>query len=751
MNTLVVPVLSGLLLAAAPAAAADLVSAAVVTDRIVVLEIRDGKGIYPGPHETSPERIEEVRLDVQRAARPDAWTIRSADDPAFRQGLRPVKVGRKSKGRDCVTETVPAWKPRMTLEHRIYLVLSKPMQPGKSYSIGTGNLVANARDTTVRFEPRRTRSEAVHASQIGYTPDATVKTAYVSHWLGDLGPLDLAPYAPGRFHLADRATGATVFAGALTLRKKLSATPAGGDGLQPDEPPWWRTDVWEADFSAFRGTGEFVVAVDGLGASFPFRIHPDVYREPFLKVLKGMYQMRCGTALVEPYTKWTRSVCHHPAQGPIVQSKIRRMDRQCDACQDVEATGERRNIWGGYHDAGDWDREPGHVEVPLVLSLAYELNPSAFHDGEGNIPESGNGFPDLLDEAKWGLDYYARVQRPDGGVSAGLFLDSFPDPGEGPAWDTGKWYCYAEEPEVSYKYAAAACAFAAAAARAGRPEWGMPYIESAKRAWNWAGANLRPGDEPKIRDARHWAAAGLYRMTGARPFHDAFVRDLRVATDTTDLAVWGEYDQTWSCWTWALTDRPYMDLALKERVRRASIHNAKVEWLDTAARRTSRTGGDLWLPFHWGRGADPETHAALAAWRFSGDPVFLSVARTTADAMLGANPLSMCWITGTGSRSPEMLFHPDSWYSPMGPVVAPGLIPEGPYKFTGPADGKADTGPWSTKWVQASAYPDPKHWPPLELYFECRTCYPMNEFTIRQMAGAAASYGALCAGPAGSR
>ncbi len=51
--------------------------------------------------------------------------------------------------------------------------------------------------------------------------------------------------------------------------------------------------------------------------------------------------------------------------------------------------------------------------VPELL-FAYEVNPSAWTDGQLHIPESGNGLPDLLDEVRWELDFYLRMQRPDG-------------------------------------------------------------------------------------------------------------------------------------------------------------------------------------------------------------------------------------------------------------------------------------------------------------------------------------------------
>jgi hypothetical protein len=54
---------------------------------------------------------------------------------------------------------------------------------------------------------------------------------------------------------------------------------------------------------------------------------------------------------------------------------------------------------GWYQDAGDWDGYLSHLRVPQELMLAYEMGRSKFSDGELNIPESGNGMPDILDEA----------------------------------------------------------------------------------------------------------------------------------------------------------------------------------------------------------------------------------------------------------------------------------------------------------------------------------------------------------------
>lgn len=52
----------------------------------------------------------------------------------------------------------------------------------------------------------------------------------------------------------------------------------------------------------------------------------------------------------------------------------------------------------------------GYVQEMMAT---YIQNPSVFTD-DFNIPESNNGIPDILDEAKWGLDWLKRMQNSDG-------------------------------------------------------------------------------------------------------------------------------------------------------------------------------------------------------------------------------------------------------------------------------------------------------------------------------------------------
>ncbi|MCZ7669345.1 MAG: glycoside hydrolase family 9 protein [Chloroflexi bacterium] len=74
------------------------------------------------------------------------------------------------------------------------------------------------------------------------------------------------------------------------------------------------------------------------------------------------------------------------------------------------------DVSGGWYDAGDYGKyvNAGATAVSDLL-WAYELFPQQFPDGQMNIPESGNGVPDLLDEARWELDWILKMQEPESG------------------------------------------------------------------------------------------------------------------------------------------------------------------------------------------------------------------------------------------------------------------------------------------------------------------------------------------------
>ena len=84
--------------------------------------------------------------------------------------------------------------------------------------------------------------------------------------------------------------------------------------------------------------------------------------------------------------------------------------RACDTLATLYHTNEKIDVSGGWHDAGDYGRYvvPGAKSVADLL-IAYDANPELFSDSIG-IPESGNGVPDVLDEARYELEWMLKMQ-----------------------------------------------------------------------------------------------------------------------------------------------------------------------------------------------------------------------------------------------------------------------------------------------------------------------------------------------------
>ena len=290
----------------------DRVEVLPLTERIIMVHVVEGRAIHHRRGEKRTDsRVELTPLDAAAAQRPESWTVRS-DQPGFAAGLRPERVGRKSKGVDFAW-MVQGWDqqanravnrdPDHAKAHWLYLVLPQAMRAGGSYEID-GSAVPGIGRLRLVYDPAASRSEAVHVNLLGHAPD-TAKYAYVHHWAGDLGSLDLAFLAGRSFHLVDQATGRLAFTGTVAFRARADQPETQHAGDTPNAN-FLNAEVWECDFSAFATPGTYVVAVEGVGCSFPFRIDRDVYRQAFRTTARGLYHNRSGIALERPYTEFTR-------------------------------------------------------------------------------------------------------------------------------------------------------------------------------------------------------------------------------------------------------------------------------------------------------------------------------------------------------------------------------------------------------------------------------------------------------------
>ena len=756
----------GLLLWLFTGHAATVTEVLPLTDRIILVHFDDGHVVHsqagqPWGHET----VVVSPLNPSTSPLTNTYQITSTNDPAYATALHPQAVNRKSKGTDFAWSNV---SPYCAREYWIYLTLPQPMQRGKTYLLDIGTLATNGRFWPLLFDETRTRSEAVHVNLLGYVPGAPQKFASVFQWLGDGGSLSLAAYQGRTFHLVNQETGANAFSGALVFRKSALQQETGQSADTPNGN-YLGAEVYECDFSSFTNSGRYVVAVDGIGCSFPFKIGADVYREAFRTVARGLYHNRSGIELSQPYTTFTRPAPHNPLLTPgftnkLIYTTVRMSEWGSEGGDPaVLLAGSKGplNSSGWYQDAGDWDSYYTHLAVAQHLLFAYEMAPRNFSDGELNIPEGFNGVPDILDEAAWLPRFLYRLRHEllalsygTGGVGLRIAGDAFgPDnPGnilQGSWRDTNRtWVVSGEDPWSTYRYAGA-CAHLAycLGLTAARDPQGVNWTNEAIAAYAWAKTNTLAGDETRtnpgpLRHPRAYAAAALFRITNAKAYEDQFIADESTVTATTVLE---QGDASYPVILYALGGGiGQQTSSVRDRMRSAVTATADEFGINTSSKRSLRWGGNWWMPMLVGQQTTPtmlEVAAGFAVNKQSNPAKarhYLGILYTTCDYFLGNNALNMTWVTGLGPRYPRQVFHIDAWCR----GYHPGMIPYGPWKIQDPNP----TWVTASDWPNLTVYPAITNWPGNERWYDNRWSPLNSEFTVHQtIAPAAALFGLLCA------
>lgn len=678
------------------------------------------------------DRLEGLPLDTAWADKPGSYTISSKDDPAFAAGLKPSAVFRKSKPTDMAQ--TGGWAFQWPMVHVLYLKLPAPLASGKSYAIAFAG--GKLPDTSYPHEVETSRSEAVHVTQVGFHPNDPVKVAFLSCWLGSGGKLSYA--ADIGFRVLDEKTGQVVHTGKVVLSKA---------GDSKDEDPYDKnyngTDVYLLDFSPLKAPGTYRVCVDGVGCSAPFEIAPDAWRKAFLVSAKSLYHQRSGIPLGPPYSIYKRPRCFHPDDGmTIVASTCSLMDSgnglnakgtdKDNFGNLVKGKTDERvdNAWGGYFDAGDWDRRIQHLEATRLLLELAELFPDFVKDVKLNLPESGNGIPDLLNEALWNIDFFRRLQTPAGGIRGGIESAEHPRLGEASWQESLPVMAYAPDPWCSYLYAADA-ARASAILQPLKADLARTLLESARKAMGWGEAEFTRIKDPKlphaVRDARNLAAASLFAVTGEERWNDIFVGTTVFTDPGKTLCVWQSHNQRDAAFIYARTTRH----GVNEDVRR-NTRNATVREANGSVEFGSRTGfkwtkRDPWEPFNGGKASVPQAITLLRALALTGDEKYLRASVLAAQSGAGANPLNLCYTTGVGFNSPEHPLCVDSFV--MGWPPPPGITVYGPNDFASMPDY------FTLELLGPVMHPAPLKWPVMDFYVDIFLFPAATEFTVMETLG----------------
>ena len=282
-----------------------------------------------------------------------------------------------------------------------------------------------------------------------------------------------------------------------------SIASKGYDGANSGDTVWW------VDFSLFTTPGSYRLYSPSLGKqSYDFEIRDDIYNQVVLTALKTFYYQRCNTPKEVAYAgDWADpTACHlgdsttGPAPGHTNRGLL--------------------DLTGGWHDAGDYNKYSWTAVSTAILQMlrAYEDNPGVFGDGDLNIPESGNGVPDILDEIKWELDWLLKMQLPDGSVLYQMHVDGFASDSP-PSVDANPRLYQDPTLESGAIFAGTLALASRIFAAEGMTAYADTLKAAALDAWTWLQGQ---GDMKQ----KVWAAAEVFRtdssQTSARDYVDNY-------------------------------------------------------------------------------------------------------------------------------------------------------------------------------------------------------------------------------------
>ncbi|GAB7184794.1 glycosyl hydrolase family 9 [Kitasatospora sp. Ki12] len=483
----------------------------------------------------------------------------------------------------------------------------------------------------------------VRVNQLGYLPDGPKRATVVS-----------SATAPLAWQLRD-ASGAQVAAGTTTVH---GADQASGQSTHL------------ADFGGYTGTGTgFTLVVDGR-ASHPFAISAALYDGLRADSMSFFYQQRSGIA-IDPAlagSAYARPAGHLGVAPNKGDTSVPCQTGVCDYRLDVR---------GGWYDAGDQGKyvvNGGIATWELVNSFERARRSggdAAVGDATLRVPERGNGIPDVLDEARWELDFLLRMQVPDGKPLAGMAFHKMHD---------AQWTGLPTRPELDDQQrelhkpsTAATLNLAATAAQCARVY--APYdaafaarcLDAARRAWAAAKANPNvlalatdntgggAYEDADVSDEFYWAAAELLATTGESQYRDA-VTSSPHHTKPVDAFWWGG---TATLGRITLATVPGVALPADDMARlRGQLTAAADGYLSTMAGQ----GYAAPIPadgYVWGSNSSVANNAMVmaVAYELTGAARYRAGALETMDYLLGRNALDRSYVTGYGERASENQHH----------------------------------------------------------------------------------------------
>jgi endoglucanase len=516
----------------------------------------------------------------------------------------------------------------------------------------------------------------VHVNQVGYLPNLSKLAMAVN-----------SSSSPLTWQLKN-SSGTVVASGSTVVSGNDAAT---------------RDNIHRIDFSSFNTVGTGYTLTVGGAVSYPFDISTTIYSQMKYDALAYFYHNRSGIAITMPYAggnQWTRPAGH-------IQVSPNQGDRSVP-CASGTGCSYSLDVSGGWYDAGDQGKYVVNGGISLwTLLNQYErakyLGTSVvnFGDGKMNIPENTNGIPDLLDEARWEMDFILKMQVPAGQPKAGMAHHKMHD---------ANWTGIPTRPDQDSQprvlrppSTAATLNLAATAAQCARiwqtldATFANRCLTAAQTAWSAAQANpavYAPAsdgtgggayEDNDVTDEFYWAAAELYITTGSSTYLNFMVSSphYKAIPDATATASMG-WASTQALGNISLAVVPNNLPAADIASIRNNVVTAANSYLNVINGQGYRfpfaggTGGS----YYWGSNSAVVNNGIILAlaYDFSGSAQYLNGAGEAMNYVLGRNGLSKSYVSGYGENA---LYNPHHrfWAAQANasfPHPPPGALSGGP-------------------------------------------------------------------------
>ena len=424
------------------------------------------------------------------------------------------------------------------------------------------------------------------------------------------------------------------------------------------------------DFSHVTQPGNYYLRA-GKYKSVPFAIGEDIYQEPLFSLLRSYYLQRCGIEINEPELGISHPPCHINDGIIASQNEIAKIDAV-----------------GGWHDGGSYNKYVATATVTIgrLLSL-YEQNSALFLDSQLNIPESGNGRSDLLDEMEFGLNWLLKMQRDDGAVyrkvaGAKWVLNIGPDE------DVQPRFVYGISTPETAKFAAT-MAIASRNFKSIDSQLADEYLAAANLAWQYlqTQAEMKVDWQPKDDsgsdkylaskfnrehsltidiDDRLWAAAELYITTGDSIYASYFANNLDQVEYT--LFEW-KNPAPLGMINYLRQKRQPVPKEVADKIKAKIIQRADLI-LERTNQNSYRIANDRFI---WGSNkmTAEEGITLVNAYKITNNSKYLVASISQLDYLLGRNHFNQTFITEIGTNFVNNI---SNLYARAKEIKTPGLV-----------------------------------------------------------------------------